>query len=90
MRQNCPLLKGYKAEADHLKMPKDESHKNNHHHHHHHQHHTEHIHVNHHEFEHVDWNIVYQYMPIQSEVFTAAFEKERPSLGGEGKLCLSS
>ena len=55
-------LERVQSEADPLKMPKDESHKNNHHHHHHHHQHTEHIHVNHHEFEHVDWNTVYQYM----------------------------
>ena len=30
------------------------------------QQHTEHIHLNHHEFENVDWNTVYQYMPIES------------------------
>ena len=40
-----------------------DGHKKQHHHHH---HHSEHIHVNHHEFENVDWDIVYQYMPVES------------------------
>lgn len=36
-------------------------------HHHNHNFASEHIHVNHHEFEDVDWQIVYQYMPVESQ-----------------------
>jgi len=38
---------------------------------------TEHAHLNHHEFEHVDWKSVYQYMPVESAYVYALRIKNR-------------